>query len=474
MTYLNKATLSELSTSVKTPSFDWESLPIGVVHFGPGAFHRAHQVAFFDAINETDPRFGICGVSLHSSGVRDALRPQDGLYSLMVLDEVITYQVMGSLREVLVAKDDPEAVFTRLISPKTQMVTTTVTEKGYCLKSDGRLDFDHADIVHDLSNPKVPKSVIGYITEGLRRRHHLGLKPFVVIPCDNLSNNGTKLKAALSEFALRVDPSLSLWINDQLSCPRTMVDSITPATDEDLRLRAKEALGVTDRWPVQREAFRQWVIERHDHENGPDWARFGIDLTDNVSAFERAKLRLLNAPHSALAYMGSIKGYESVSQAMQDPELVEYVHGLMRETITLLRADTPPQFDLQAYADAIIKRFKNPAIRHLLAQIAHDGSQKLPIRILSSITEALNQGTNIDRFVMTLAAWLRFIRHKALSGDTLFDPMADALINLAQTFDDSPKDIDRALGLSVVFPAQLAQDKTFKSALSGAYSALLD
>ena len=210
----------------------------------------------------------------------------------------------------------------------------------------------------------------------------------MLIPCDNLPDNGKRLKAALVALAAKSDAGLADWIAAHLTCPCTMVDSITPATDDALRARVTEATGLQDNWPIQREAFTQWVIEAHDNPDGPDWAGVGVTLTDNVPAFERAKLRLLNGPHSTLAYVGSLKGYETVYEAMQDAELAGFVRALMLEDIAPLLA-APSGMDLPGYCEAILKRFRNPAIRHLLAQIAWDGSQKLPIRILASLTEAL-------------------------------------------------------------------------------------
>jgi fructuronate reductase len=472
MTRLNLANLDQLSPAAAKPAYDPSTLRIGVVHFGPGAFHRAHQAAYFDALAATDTRWGICGVSLHSAGVRDALVPQDGLYTLAILDAEIRYQVIGSMREVLVAHDDIEAVFERLTRGSVELVTSTVTEKGYCLAPDWTLDFGHPDIVHDMANPKTPKSFIGYVVEGLRRRKAAGLKPFVLIPCDNLPKNGERLKAAVVAFAARNDADLAAWIEANLQCPCTMVDSITPATDDALRTRVADAIGLEDAWPIQREAFTQWVIEGHGHDGGPDWASVGVTLTDNVPAYERAKLRLLNGPHSTLAYAGLHKGYESVSQAMDDPELEQLVRDLMvKDVVPLLEA--PKGMDLPAYCEAILKRFRNPAIKHLLAQIAWDGSQKLPIRILATLSEALERGHDISRFCVPLAAWMRFVRTKAVKGEVITDPLASELLALGATLEDDVSDVKVVLALRSVFPEALANNPKVVAGIEKAYSELL-
>lgn len=472
MSRLSFATLNALNIDVIRPAYDPSAVKVGVVHFGPGAFHRAHQAAFLDALVAHDPRWGICGVSLHSKGVRDALEPQDGLYTLAILDAEIKYQILGSIREVLVGPEDIEAVFARLTRPEVQIVTSTVTEKGYCLNPQWELDLNHPDIVHDLANPATPKSFIGYVAEGLKRRYAAGLAPFVLIPCDNLPKNGERVKAAVVAFVAQSDAALASKIEADLSSPCTMVDSITPATDDALRARVNEAIGLEDAWPIQREAFTQWVIEEHTHDNGPDWQSVGVILTDNVPAYERAKLRLLNGPHSTIAYAGLHKGYESVSEAIGDPELESLARDLMiKDVVPLLEA--PKGLDLVAYSEAILARFRNPAIRHLLSQIAWDGSQKLPIRLLSSLSEALEKGQDVSRFGVPLAAWFRFIRQKAVSGDTLTDPLANDLIALGKTLKDDVSDVTAFLGLRSVFPQALAENPAVITALETAYKNLL-
>lgn len=468
---MTRLSLSSVAQAVADrPAYDPAALQLGVVHFGPGAFHRAHQAAYLDALAVTDPRWGICGVSLHSPGVRDALEPQDGLYILATLDAEIGYRVIGSMREVLVGPENIAAVMERLQA--CGIVTSTVTEKGYCLLPDGRLDFDHADIVHDLSLPSAPKSFIGYVVEGLRLRYAAGAEPFVLIPCDNLPNNGRRLKAAVVAFAAQGDAAFAAWIEAGLQCPCTMVDSITPATDDALRTRVAGVIGLEDAWPIQREAFTQWVIEDHVHVGGPDWASVGVTLTDNVPAYERAKLRLLNGPHSTLAYVGLHRGYETVSEAMKDADLAGLVRDLMLNDVAPL-LEAPKGMDLPGYCEAILQRFRNPAIRHLLSQIAWDGSQKLPIRILSSVSEALAQGRDIARLAMPLAAWMRFVRKKAVAGEAITDPLATELLALGGSCADDVSDVAAFLELRVVFPESLVADGRFVTAVEAAYESLL-
>ncbi len=457
---------------VALPGYDRDRITVGVVHLGPGAFHRAHQAYYFDQLLEKDPRWAICAVSLKSPGVRDALAPQDGLYTLAQLDEETTFRIIGSIVEVLVAPEDPPAVFARLAAPMTRMVTLTVTEKGYCLSSEGGLDESHPDIIHDLAHPREPVSAIGYLVEGLRRRFSVGLPPYAVVACDNLADNGWRLKAAVMAFAAKVDPELAAWIKAEGRFPRTMVDSITPATDDALRSRVETATGLHDAWPIQREAFTQWVVEDVLGPDAPDLASVGVTLTDDVRGFERAKLRLLNGVHSTLAYAGILRGHETVFEAMSDPVLADLARDLMIEDI-IPTLTAPRGLDLQAYAEAILKRFRNPEIRHLLAQIAWDGSQKLPFRILGALTEALEAGRSLDRLTIPLAAWMRFVRLRAAAGEKIVDPLADKLIAIAATCSgDTKADVAAFLALDTVFPPSLAATPAFAAALEKAYADL--
>ena len=454
------------------PAYDRAKVEIGVVHFGPGAFHRAHQAFYFDQLLASDPRWAICAVSLKSPGVRDALQPQDGLYTLAQLDAETTFRIIGSIREVLVAPEDPPSVFARLAAPTTRIVTLTVTEKGYTLSAEGGLDEKHPDIVHDLANPREPKSAVGYIVEGLRRRFAAGLAPYAVVACDNLADNGWRLKAAVVAFASKVDADLAAWIEANGSFPRTMVDSITPATDDALRARVKAATGLEDAWPIQREAFTQWVVEDVLPADGPDLAGVGVILTDDVRGFERAKLRLLNGVHSTLAYAGILRGHETVFEAVSDPVLEALARDLMAKDIipTLI---APRGLDLAEYAEAILARFRNPEIRHYLSQIAWDGSAKLPFRILGVLTETLEAGRASERLANPRAARMRVVAQRAQTGEAITDPLADKLTEIGVgVTGDAKTDVAAFLALDAVFPAKLTSNPTFVAAVEKAYSDL--
>ena len=461
--------LARLPRHVVRPAYDRNTTDIGVVHFGPGAFHRAHQAWFFESLLSHDPRWGISAVSLRSTDVRNALAPQDGLYTIAIRDEAISYQVIGALREICVAPENPGAVLARLCAPTTHLVTITVTEKGYCLAADGSLDLKHPDVQRDLKNPRAPSSLVAFLAEGLRRRRESGLPPFTVISCDNLVDNGARLARATAQFASTSDRELARWIDGEVRFPRTMVDSITPATTDVLKDSVATAIGVRDRWPVQREAFVQWVIEDVFRHESPEWERAGVTLTNDVAGYDRAKLRLLNGAHSTLAYAGLLAGYVTVADAMKDDELRAFVQTLMIEDI-LPSLTAPRGLDLRTYVDAILKRFRNPNMHHELAQIAWDGSQKLPFRILGTVRDALAAGRTVERLCLPLAAWMHFVRRAALRGERVKDPLAAQLFEIGGACEGrAATDTPRFLALESVFPAELRGDARFTQALAKAY-----
>ncbi|SCB06761.1 fructuronate reductase [Xanthomonas translucens pv. translucens DSM 18974] len=344
---LTAAALPNLPPSIARPTYALDRTRIGIVHLGAGAFHRAHQAVYIDDLLANEPDWAISAVSLHSPQVRDALRPQDGLYALALLDEHPELRIIGAIREVLCAQDEQPAVLARLADPAVRLVTLTVTEKGYCL-AGGPLDVAHPDIVHDLAAPHAPRSAIGYLVAGLRERLRLGLAPYTVLSCDNLPDNGGKLRRAVLQFAYALDPALAAWIETEATFPRSMVDSITPASDDALRERVAAQLGCEDAWPIQRERYSQWVIEDRFCNGRPAFERAGVTLSDDIAGFDRAKLRLLNGPHSALAYLGSLLGLETVADAMHHPQLAAFVETLMRDDIAPTLQPTPG-FDPQHY-----------------------------------------------------------------------------------------------------------------------------
>ncbi|WP_017446774.1 mannitol dehydrogenase family protein [Gayadomonas joobiniege] len=473
---LNNKTLQTLKaqgSTLKFPSYDREATKIGIVHLGPGAFHRAHQAVFtHDAMNEYGGDWGICAVSMRSATARDELTPQDGLYGLVVNDIDSDFQVIGSIKKVLVLGDQLDEILDQLKSADTKIVSLTVTEKGYCLNGQGELDLTHPDIVHDIKNPRQPLSAPGLIVAGLNLRKSQNTPAFNVLSCDNLPDNGVKLKGAVIQLAKQNDPDLATWIEQNVIFPCSMVDSITPKTEDSTREYVKTEFGLDDAWPIQREAFTQWIIDDTLPEPKPAWDKVGVIFTPHIDQFEQAKLRILNGTHSTLAYMGLLKGHESVYQAISDKALKAHCLAMLTEEIIPSMPEIT-ELDLSEYANDIIKRFENPNIVHLLSQIAWDGSQKLPIRLLQTLTDNLTADRPIDKISTAIAAWLKVIKYKQVHAEELVDPKADLLIDLVSQYETwSTENVAHFVQNSGVFNEQLKSSELFLQTLKAALQKL--
>jgi fructuronate reductase len=460
---LSRVSLARLPQAVARPGHAVEAIRTGIVHFGPGAFHRAHQAACVDRLLDSDPRWGIAAVSLRSGSTTDALKAQDGLYTLAVIDREPSTRIIAAHSDAI-GPGEGARLRTLLASPEVRIATSTVTEKGYCLGGDGTLDFAHPDIVYDLNRPAEPAGVIGWIVAGLGDRRAAGLPPFAMLCCDNMTGNGAKLRAACVALAREQDPPLADWIAGEVAFPDSMVDSITPASDAAFLAKIGETLGVEDRAAVQRESFTQWVLQRFDMADGPDLASAGVTLTGDVRGYEQAKLRILNGAHSTLAYVGLAREHETVFEAMSDAALEGFVTRLVHQDIAASLAPVEG-LDKAAYANAVLDRFRNPEIRHLLSQIAWDGSQKLPYRLLDTTRAALDAGRDVERLAVPVAAWIAFLRRKAEAGETITDPLAGTLAAAAT----SANPVTAMLAVEPVFGARLGEDERFRVAVREAF-----
>ncbi|MEA3003667.1 MAG: fructuronate reductase [Sphingomonadales bacterium] len=432
----------------------------GIVHFGPGAFHRAHQADYVDRLLKQDPRWGIAAVSLRSAGTVEALKRQQGRYTLAILDAETRFRTLTA-HNLFFGPGEGDGVRALLRDPAIRIVSTTVTEKGYCLDGEGRLDPTHPDIVHDLADPARPSSIVGWLALGLGDRRAAALPAFTPLCCDNMVSNGRKLRAAVLDYARRLDPGLADWIAGEAMFPDTMVDSITPATDGALRDLVR-AQGFDDSIPVSREAYAAWVIEDVLPAGAPDFAAIGAVMAKDVSAWEKAKLRILNGAHSTLAYLGLLIGHETVAEAMDDPALAGFVERLIREDV--VPSLKPSPIDLGRYSREILDRFRNPAIGHKLAQIAWDGSQKLPYRLLDTIADAQAGGRPVERLAMPIAAWMLFVERRARAGVEIVDPLAPRMAEIGRGGDL----VDDLLSLRQVFPPRFAGDANFRNAIAHA------
>jgi len=479
---LSEAALAGLPREVRRPGYDRRALATGIVHLGIGAFHRAHQAWYVERSLEEAGfgPWGICGVSLRHADMQARLAPQDGLYALATRHEERTeWRVIGAVHEVLVGPQDVEAVLARLTAPSTRIVSLTVTEKGYCLGADHRLAADHPDIRHDLEAPEAPRSAPGYLVAALARIRAAGGTPPTILSCDNLPSNGRTLKQAVVDLAaLRGDDGLASWIERSVAMPCSMVDRIVPASSDADRAEAQAALGgVADEAVVTAEPFSQWVLERNFGGPMPDLAAVGVELVGEVAPYERMKLRLLNGSHSAIAYLGQLAGLEHVADVMADPALCAYVERLMAEI-----ADAVPGIDparIAEYRASLLARWRNPAIRHRTAQIAMDGSQKIPQRWIATLTALRQEGRRTPGLAFALAGWFRYLGGVGEQGPIVIaaDPMAGMLTALCRPEAGSgPQDrvVAAMFDRSGLFPPALAQDRALRGAVAAALAAIAD
>ena len=468
MTRLSNTTLGDLSADVAVPAYDRFAVKPGVVHLGIGAFHRAHQAVIFEAaLNAGDLRWGITGASLRSAGVRDEMNPQDGLYTVVTRDgsgDRLT--VIGAVREVLVAPENPEALVERLADPDTHIVTLTVTEKGYKLDpATGALRADDPDVAADCADLTAPRTAPGFLVAALSARRDLGLPPFTAISCDNLPHNGRRLEQAVLAIARAHRPELAEWIETHGAFPETMVDRIVPATTPADVGKLEGGLGLSDQAMVKAEPFLQWVIEDRFCGPRPDFERLGVQITADVAPWEEAKLRMLNGAHSGIAYLGGLAGIDFVHEVVAIPAFRRFVNALWDEAEATL--SPPPGLDVAAYRSALMERFANPALQHRTRQIAMDGSQKLPQRLLASIAARRAKGLDVAALALAVAAWMRWQGGRDDSGaaHVVDDPLAAVSAARLDGVTDPEAQVAALLSIDAIFPAALATDGMFRAAL---------
>ena len=475
---LQPSTLLDLPPAVRQPHFDRTPLRAGIVHLGLGAFMRAHLAAFNDDALDRggDSGWGACGVSLRHADTRDALAPQQGLYTLALRDAdergVARQQlrVIGSVGEMLVAPEDPAAVLLRIASPDARIASLTVTEKGYCHDpAGGTLRRDHVDIEHDLEHPDTPRSAIGFIVHGLALRRARGLGGLTLLSLDNLPANGRVLRGLVLAFAEALgEAALVDWIAGRCSFPCSMVDRIVPRSTDADRESISAALGLQDAWPVVAEPFIDWVLEDRFAAGRPAWpgVRYVASEAD-VAAWERLKLRMVNGAHSALACLGVVAGWRTVDAAMAQPALRGFLDAMLRDEVepTLTGLAVPAD-----YRARLLQRFANPGLAHRCAQIAMDGSQKIPQRLLATLRDRLAAGAPIAHLSLALAGWLHSLRGRDEAGQVyaMDDPLAAALQTLwreAQALADAWARADHLTRFAPVF-GDLAGDPRLVAALA--------
>ncbi|MFG1359220.1 mannitol dehydrogenase family protein [Xanthobacter pseudotagetidis] len=478
MARLTLKTLGDLPAAVARPAYDVGAAEVGVVHLGVGAFHRAHQAVYLDDVMARGAKgWAVAGASLRAADTYDALAPQDGLYTLAVRSgEGDALRVVGSLRRLLVAPRDPEALLAAMCDPKVRIVTLTVTEKGYCHDpARGTLDEAHADIRADLADPHRPRSAPGFLVEALARRRAAGTRPFTVLCCDNLPANGGTVARVTARLATLRDPDLGRFVEGEVAFPATMVDRIVPATTDADRALVAGRLRVADAWPVMAEPFSQWVVEDRFPAGRPPLEEVGVQMVADVAPYEHMKLRLLNGAHSTMAYLGYLAGHETIAEVMADPPFAQLVARLQDEEITPTLA-VPPGADLDGYKRALRARFRNPALRHRTWQIAMDGSQKLPQRLVATARDRLAANAPIDFLALAIAGWMRYVAGHDEHGRAIDvrDPLAPQLRALADAAGlDAGRLAPALLSVREVFGTGLPADPRFCGAVTAALSDII-
>ncbi|QDZ01441.1 mannitol dehydrogenase family protein [Nitratireductor mangrovi] len=470
--------LDSLPPSVQRPVYARDGLGCGIVHLGLGAFHKAHQAVYTDdAIAEAGGDWMTVGVSLRSPDVADALNPQDGLYTLLVRGAGGTSaRVIGSVRRVLVAPREPEAVLGAIAAPEARIVSLTITEKGYGLDpATGGLDRGNPAIAADLEGSAPPRSAVGLLVEAMRRRMTAGLAGVTVLCCDNLPGNGRIVRRLVGEFAAAKDQRLADWIAEKVRFPATMVDRITPASTAETLDEVRRLTGHADEAAVETESFSQWIIEDDFVAGRPAWEAGGALFVRDVAAYEKMKLRMLNGAHSMLAYAGHLAGHAFVRDVMGDTDLALLVERHMQDAARTL--DPVPGIDLARYASELRDRFTNPAIAHRTYQIAMDGTQKLPQRLLEPAASALERGWPLDAYAFAVAAWMRYATGRDERGKSyaLRDPREAEIAAVVERSGDEPALLaDGLLNLPGLFPQGLRLSQPWRDKVSSKLACMLE
>jgi fructuronate reductase/mannitol 2-dehydrogenase len=468
---LSDRTLSDLPPEVSTPTYDRAALRPGIVHIGVGGFHRAHQAVYLDELarrGSTD--WGVIGVGLHSRAIGEVLADQDGLWTVVErAADGDRATVVGALTGYLYAPDDPEAVLTALADERTRVVTLTITGTGYRIDAHtGEFDADDPHVARDLEDPGTPETVFGYLVEALHRRRQAGLAPFTVLSCDNMQSNGSAARTAVVSFARLRDDDLAEWIDRHVAFPSSMVDRITPNTSPEDRDAVAAATGVEDRWPVITEPFRQWVVEDSFCNGRPPLEDVGVRFVDDVSPYETVKTRLLNAGHSAIAYLGYLAGHRTTDEVMADPVFRTFLTRLMAEEIAPHLPEVPG-VDLAEYQATLLDRLANPRMADQLARLSRRGSSKIPNYLLPSVQAAMEAGTPHRLLCVAVAGWLRFLRGSDYAGEEV--PIEGPRPDLVPIAQEAGADAGPLLSERSVFD-HVGQDPRFADCVQAALSAL--
>ena len=468
-----------LTAKATLPGYDRNKLVPRIVHLGFGAFHRAHQAVYADILAaEHGSDWGYTEVNLIGGEQQIAdLNHQDKLYTVAEMSaDAWTARVVGVVKQALHAQvDGLETVLAAMCEPQVAIVSLTITEKGYCHSpATGELMLDHPLIAADLQNPHQPKSAPGVVVEALARRKAAGLPAFSVMSCDNMPENGHVMRNVVCAYARAVDNGLAAWIEQNVTFPSTMVDRIVPAVTADTLDKIEHITGVRDPAGVACEPFRQWVIEDNFVAGRPAWEKAGAELVKDVIPFEEMKLRMLNGSHSFLAYLGYLAGYQHINDCMEDENYRHAAHTLMlKEQAPTLKVKG---VDLAHYADLLIERYSNPALRHRTWQIAMDGSQKLPQRMLDSVRWHLAHQSSFDLLALGVAGWMRYVGGVDEQGNAIevCDPLLPVIQQTVKESQEGEARVQALLGIEAIFGKALPLESTFVKNVTSAYLSLLE
>lgn len=446
MTKLSNSNLASLSDGIGRPSYDRSKAKVGIVHFGVGGFHRAHQAMYLDQLMNKGEAldWGICGVGVMPADmrIRDALKGQDCLYTLMIKNPNGRYEanVIGSILDYKYAPDDPEAVIEMMASADIRIVSLTITEGGYNFHHvTGAFNLDNPDVVKDLAPGATPSTVFGYVTEALSRRRERGIAPFTVSSCDNIQSNGDVAREMFCAFAKAKDADLGAWISENVAFPNAMVDRITPVTTPQDIAELEKRFGIVDAWPVVCEPFTQWVVEDHFPQGRPAYETVGAQMVEDVVPYELMKLRLLNASHQALTYFGYLAGRRYAHEVAGDPLFAKFLLNYMEIEATPTLSPVPG-IDLDDYRHTLIERFSNPEVRDTLARLCAESSDRIPKWLLPVVRAELEAGGEIKRSAAVVASWARYAEGTDEQGEPIeiVDRLKDELIAIAAKNKENP------------------------------------
>lgn len=453
---------------------------VHIAHIGFGAFHKAHQAYYTNIVNNlSDQKWNICAISLFSGrkAIQD-LKAQN--YKFSILEKSFEHRsihIIDSVVEGLHPEDvGIENIIKRLASPEIKIISLTLTEKGYCFssQSDG-LDIENELIKHDLNHPTTPRSAIGVLVAALKLRMNETNSSVTILSCDNMSENGAVTKKVILDYAAKSDKNLAFWISKNVSFPNTMVDRIVPAMSSQGRDEIRKYYGKEDLIGVICEPFHQWVIEDNFIAGRPQWEKAGVQFVQNVLPYEEMKLRLLNASHSFLAYVGSLLGYEYIDRCLEDERLQQATKELMQEQ--MLTLDSKLDIDLPSYADRLIERFKNPSIKHKTAQIAMDGSQKIPQRVIAPLNHLINIGVQPRWLLFLIASWMHYIRRECKNtgreckkGESckIIDPLSQQFETIKKE-SSADEYINKILSIKEIFGTEIIKNTKITSKLKEIY-----